>query len=384
MIDMEKVQAKTWVEVSCSNLRSNVAMFRSLLGDCQKLAAVVKSNAYGHGDLLVTETVADMIDYLAVDSLEEALRIKSVSLSKPILILGYTLKSDLALLVENSFETIVSNLETLEILGILSTEKQIPVKVHFKIETGTSRQGIDLQELNNYCVQLKKYPNLQLAGVYTHFANIEDTSDFSYAQHQLEVYYQSLAVIREHGFEGFIRHTASTAATIIYPQTHFDMVRVGIGLYGLWPAAQTLVSSQQLNVKFELKPVLTWKSLVAQVKLLTAGSSVSYGCTEKVVKNTKVAVIPVGYRDGVDRKLSSVGHVLVRGKKCKILGRICMNMMIVDVDHVADIKLEDEVVLLGQQGGERITAEEIAAKISTINYEVVTRINPLIERRLVD
>ncbi len=381
---MNDVKPKTWVEVSKSALLSNISQFRLRVGDRVNLAAVVKSNAYGHSAQLVTEQLVDKVNYFAVDSLDEALEIKPFANDKPILILGYTLKENLPVSVENNFETIVSNLETLDLLGSLSNEKNKIIKIHFKIETGTSRQGIDLKELNNYCIQLKNYPNLQLAGVYTHFANIEDTSDFTYAKYQLDQFQQALTIINSYGFSNYLRHTASSAATIIYPETHFDMVRVGIALYGLWPATQTKVSSQEKQIQFDLKPALTWKTVVAQIKTLPAGSSVSYGCTEKVVKDTKVAVIPVGYRDGFDRKLSSVGNVLIHGKRCKILGRICMNMTIIDVDHIEDLKMEDEVVLLGKQGEESISAEELAGKIGTINYEVVTRINPMTERRLVD
>ncbi|MBI4262255.1 alanine racemase, partial [Candidatus Uhrbacteria bacterium] len=156
---------------------------------------------------------------------------------------------------------------------------------------------------------------------------------------------------------------------------------VGIGMYGLWPSRETKVSLiERGQVKLRLHPVLTWKSMVAQVKDVPAGEGVGYGLTETVQRKTKIAIIPVGYWDGYDRKLSSVGNVLIRGHRCKVLGRVAMNMIIVDVSHIRNIRLEDEVVLLGKQGSEVVTAEELAQKIGTINYEIVTRINPLIPR----
>ena len=159
------------------------------------------------------------------------------------------------------------------------------------------------------------------------------------------------------------------------------MIRLGISLYGLWSSDATKVSARQIGLtNFVLKPCLTWKTRIAQIKDLPAGTNVGYGCTEKVNVSTKIAILPVGYWDGYDRGLSSVGNVLICGQRCRVLGRVCMNMTIVDVSHVEHVQLEDEVVLLGQQGREEITAEEMARKCQTINYEVVTRINPVIKR----
>jgi alanine racemase len=177
------------------------------------------------------------------------------------------------------------------------------------------------------------------------------------------------------------KHTASTAASILYSDTHFDMVRTGIGLYGLWPSEDTRRRSQH---RLTLKPVLSWKTIVAQVKDVRKGTPVSYGLTERVRRDSKVAVLPIGYADGFDRVANSKrGHVLVGGRRCKVLGRVCMNMAMVDVTDVARVRPEDEVVLIGQQGRERIAAEELAALAGTINYEIVTRINWDIPRMMI-
>jgi alanine racemase len=216
--------------------------------------------------------------------------------------------------------------------------------------------------------------------VSTHFANIEDTTDHTYAMMQLETYKQAVNLIEQAGFDNFIKHTACSAAAVLFDQTHFDMIRLGISMYGMWSSTETQVSAKQQGIKIDLKPALTWKTRVAHIKTLSAGTSISYGCTEKVEQETKVAVLPIGYWDGFDRGLSSIGEVLINGKRCRVLGRVCMNMIVVNVNHVENINLEDEVVLIGEQGDEKITASEIARKLGTINYEVTTRINPVINR----
>jgi alanine racemase len=377
---METIRPKTWVEINQDNLMFNVAQFRKRIGERVRFMAVVKSNAYGHGANEVVSLLRNEVDAFGVDSLDEALEIKDSAGERPIVILGYTLLENLASIVENGFEQVVANFETLEKLAELTKELNTPARVHLKIETGTSRQGIFLDDLNKFLALIKSNEKLVLAGVSTHYANIEDTTDSTFAEAQLKRYTEAVSLIESLGFKNFARHTASSAAAILFPDTYFDLVRVGISLYGLWPSKETIVSSKQKNIDFVLKPVLAWKTRIAQLKTLPAGSFVSYGCTEKVERETKIAVLPIGYRDGFDRGLSSIGQVLIGGKFCKILGRICMNMTIVEMSNVENAKLEDEVVLIGRQGENEITAESLAAKIGSINYEVVTRINSQIKR----
>jgi alanine racemase len=376
---MNSDDSKTWVEISQENLLHNVSQFRQRIGESVKIAGVIKSNAYGHGLVEVAEIIQEKVDWIAVDSIDEALLAKEKT-DKTVLILGYTIFERLKEVVENGFHQIVANAETLEKLARISRKVGKDVYVHLKIETGTSRQGIWYADLDKFLELIEKNSFLKLAGVSTHFANIEDTTDHSYAERQLENYKQAVKHIEDKGFCSFIKHTACSAAAVLFEETHFDMIRLGISLYGMWSSTETQVSASQKSVDITLKPVITWKTRVAHLKELPAGTSVSYGCTEKVAINTNVAVLPIGYWDGFDRGLSSVGSVLIRGQKCRVIGRVCMNMVVVDVHHVKDIQLEDEVVLLGRQGSEVITAEEIAGKIGTINYEVTTRINPTTKR----
>lgn len=373
---------KTWVEIDKNSLIHNLKTFRSMIGSKVILMSVVKSNAYGHGMVEVAKIVQDEADWLGVDSIDEALELRAQGIAKPILILGYTLNERLSEVIENEFSQTVYNEDTIKKLGELSKEKNKKVNLHFKVETGTSRQGIGEEELMKRIELVKEYPNLVVQGLSTHYANIEDTTDHGFAKSQLEKFNQVISKLAEQGIDVPFKHTACSAATILFPETHFDLVRVGISGYGLWSSKETFVSANGEANKIELKPVLTWKTKIAQIKEIASGTAVSYGLTEKVSRDSRIAILPIGYWDGYDRGLSSIGNVLISGKRCKVLGRVCMNMIIVDVTD-ADAKTEDEVVLLGKQGDEQITAEEIAEKLGSINYEVVTRINPLIKRIVV-
>jgi alanine racemase len=221
-----------------------------------------------------------------------------------------------------------------------------------------------------------------LEGYSTHFANIEDTTDPTYPTAQIRRYESMIKALDKAGYAAPVTHAACTAAAMIFPQTHRQLVRLGIGLYGLWPSREAMVSSRERGVGLELRPVLSWKTRVAQVKWLPAGAYIGYGCTFRTTRKTRLAILPVGYYDGYDRKLSNTAHVLIRGRRAPIRGRICMNLCMADVTDIPAVKVEDEAVLVGAQKKERITAEQLAGWVGTINYEVVSRINPLHPRVL--
>ena len=378
-----------WVEINQTALTHNIKQFQNLIKQSAKsgfasaenekrLCLVIKANAYGHGLTGVGKIIGkiDQKIWLGVNSVNEAEILRENGIKNPILILGYVLLDSLKKAIDLNVCLTVYNLETIRALGKLKKDSI----VHLKIETGTGRQGVLLSEMAKFIEEVRKYPQIKLDGLSTHFANIEDTTNHDYAQKQLENFKKAVLLLEVAGFKNLIKHTACTAAAILFPETHFDMLRVGIGLYGLWPSKETFISAGQKDKKFILKPVLSWKTKVAQLKKLSKGSYISYGCTERLIKNSTVAILPVGYSDGYDRKLSSVGNVLIHGQRAKVLGRVCMNIIVVDVSHIKNIKIEDEAVLLGKQGKEEITAEEMAGEIRTINYEVVSRINPLLPR----
>jgi alanine racemase len=240
------------------------------------------------------------------------------------------------------------------------------------------------EEIEDFVRDIRKSDRLIFEGVSTHFANIEDTLKHEYAESQLARFHKALGVLKKLGKTPPIIHTACTAASILFPETHFSMLRAGIGLYGLWPSRETYLSAVTGSRRIpDLKPVLTWKAKIAQIKTLPEGSFVGYGCTYKTMRRTKLAVLPLGYADGYDRSFGNRAYVLINGRRAPVIGRVCMNHCMIDVTDARGSGLEDEVVLLGKSGAEEIKAEDLAGWAGTINYEIVTRISPLLERRVV-
>jgi alanine racemase len=367
----------TWVEISKEALSENISTFRRLVGNDVKLAPAVKSNAYGHGLVGTSKVLLEAgADYLCVNALYEAEALRKAGIKAPILIIGYTALSDLDRAVELKCDLTVYNIETIQALGKLRQ----PANVHLKIETGNHRQGVKPEDLPGVLNEFKKHSNLRMAGLSTHFANLEDRINHNYALYQLKEFKKAYRYLEEHGHAPHFRHTANTAAAILMPEAHFNFVRVGIGAYGLWPSDKTLKAAAHAGINVPLTPALTWKTVVVQVKEVEKGALVGYGCTYSMPKKGRIAVLPVGYYDGYVRLLSNKGFVLIRGHRAPVIGRICMNMFMVNVSHIPDVKLEDEVVLLGKQGKEEITAEEMGELSQTINYEVTTRINERIPR----
>jgi len=375
---------KTWIEIDRRALCSNISEIRSLLDKEVEFCAVVKSNAYGHGLIEVAKIAADEgVKSFAVDNIDEALKLRKALPSVHILILGYTLYSRLTEAVENNIELTIYNTESLGRLDKEAEKLKTKVKIHIKIETGTNRQGILLDDLEDFIKKIKQHSNIEVVGISTHFANIEDTSDHGYAMGQLEVFNKALQTALQHKLQPKYIHTACSAAAILFPETHGNMVRVGISTYGFWPSPQVEAAARRTNRRIELKPVLTWKTRIAQIKDMPKGVPIGYGLTETLKRDGRIAILPVGYWDGYDRRLSSVGEVLIHGQRCKVLGRICMNMMMVDISHLPQIQPEEEVILLGRQSNNTVSAIDIAEKIGTIHYEVVTKMNPDLPRIVV-
>ncbi len=372
---------KSWIELSQSALRHNARAFLDLAGQADVMA-VVKANGYGHGAIECARIFsAAGIKLFGVDALHEALTLQAGGIKKPITILGYIPLSSLAETVERGLSFVAYNPETFRALSRLKTKKKF--YIHLPIETGLHRQGIRLEDLPGIIKLIKKDSRFVVQGMHTHFANIEDTKSRAYADKQIGEYKKAIRILKEHKIDPKYLHTAATAASILYSDTHFNLLRVGIGLYGLWPSDETR-KSQKAKRKIKLEPVLTWKTMIAQVKQVKKGSTVSYGLTERVKRNSKIAVLPIGYYDGFDRTgMSKRAHVLIRGKRCKVIGRVCMNMCMVDVTDVPGVRVEDEVVLIGRSGSQQITAEDMGKLAGTINYEVVARLNPQIPKILV-
>lgn len=375
-------KATSWLEISRSAFKHNIELFKQIIGPKVSLLLPVKANAYGHGLLEISKlAVKSGVNWLGVNSLTEAEELAKLRLKTPVLILGYVPIEQLKRLKKFvNVRLCAYNLETIKKLGQLN----FPVKIHVKLETGTYRQGVEPNRLISFIKQINQFKNIQIEGLYTHFANIEDTLDHSYAFGQLKIFNRAVKFLSQRWMMvPPILHVACSAAAILHPATHLNLVRAGISLYGLWSSRETRLIVQKQHQNLSLRPVLSWKTIIAQIKKVKKGESIGYGRAEFVSRNTKIAIIPAGYFEGLDRRLSTIGHCLVKGKRAKILGRICMNMSIIDITDISGVKLEDEVVIIGRQGQEEITADEIAQKIGTINYEVVSRINPNLKRIIV-
>lgn len=374
---------KTHIEINSQNLIHNLTQFHKLTN--KPLMFVVKANAYGHGIEEVIDITRDLpfIGCYAVDAVEEALIIHRKAPGKKILVIGWADSDQLEKIILNDFEMVAPSLGYLEEVETVASRLNRTARVHLKIETGTMRMGMNPEDVlqMNQTSGWNPSPHVRVTGLYSHFANIEDTTDHSYAEKQLEIFHQLLNRV-DH--QGLVKHFSCSAATLLFPKTYFDIVRIGISAYGFWPSKPTYVSYiEQGKPRLELKPVLSWYSRVAQVKELTQGDSVGYGLTYRAFSDSRMIVVPVGYYDGYDRKLSNVSTILVNGIKAPVRGRICMNMFMAEVTHIPNVKPGDRVTLVGVEGNEKITVDHLADLAGTINYEMVARVNPLIPRFVV-
>jgi len=372
----------TYVSIAKQNLIDNIQSFRSFINGNQKIMAVIKANAYGHDAKLIVPIVSDYVDYFQVDDIEECIEIKDVA-NRPIMILGYVQKSDIEKAIQGGAILTVYDVDRLQYIDEIAGVNGKKAIIHIKVDALLGRQGILIDDVDDFIGELKKCSKVIVDAVYSHFANIEDTNDFSYAEQQIQVFDRAVEKFKNAGFADIKTHISATSGIMAYEKNlgQNNIVRLGMGMYGLWP-------SESLKEKYSgvinLKPALGWVSKIAQVKMMPAGSSIGYGLTCVISKPTKIAVVPVGYSDGFDRRFSNNGEVLINGTRCPVLGRIAMNMFVVDVSLSDNAKAEDEVVIIGIQGSNVVTVEEIANRIDTINYEIISRINPKIKRILVD
>lgn len=366
----------TWIDISKESLKQNVNAFKHLLPKETVLAVAVKGNAYGHGIIECSKVFVESgVDYLCVNSLWEAEKLRKANIKGPIMVIGYIPLNKIEKAIELNCEFVLYNEETLA--ALIKLKKQ--VVVHLKIETGNHRQGIYPEDLKNFIPKLKKNKFIEVKGVSTHFANIEDRINHAYALEQVETFKRAIKILEENGIQPKYKHCANTAASLLLPEAYFNFVRVGIGAYGMWPSDKTKRAAQKNEIKIELKPALSWKTKVAHLKKVKKGALIGYGCTYKMPYEGSIAVLPIGYYEGYSRALSNKGYVMIKNEKAPVIGRVCMNMLMIDVSHIRDIKLEDEVTLIGPG----VRAEDLAKVSGTINYEVTTRIHEEITRRLV-
>jgi alanine racemase len=372
---------KTWINVSRRALRSNYQVLKTAVAPAQ-VFAVVKSDAYGHGLKLVAEALKDLADGFAVDRVEEGILLRECGVEAPILVLGYTEPARLEYAIERGLELTIASFEQLQQLRFTTQEKKSPVTLHLEAETGLYRQGIPEEELRLVAECLQEMPWVTVKGLYTHFANVEEDETGAYPREQLARFDQVQSTLRSLGIVPPLRHTACSAAALGLPSSRFEAVRAGIALYGVWSSELTKRQAQGLGLPADaLQPVLIWKTIVAQVKLVRKGETIGYARGALVEQDTRIAILPIGYYDGYTRLLSSKGVVLVNGVRCPVIGRICMNMCMVDVSAVATpIPLGTEVTLIGPG----MEVEEVYTQAGTIHHDILARLSSSIPRQLVD
>lgn len=370
---------RTWIELDRGALIANSRELRKLLGPQVLMLAVVKANAYGHGLVPVGRALETEVDWFGVDSVDEGIALRDANVRKPVLVLGFTPYERSAEVIRYDLRQVVYDLEAIGALDDASHRLGMRALVHMKIETGMARQGIPAEELARFLSVLPRFSGVSVEGATTHLANVDD-EDPTFTELQLTRFHTALEVFRKFEMPPKIRHASSSAAAMIAPDAHFDLVRFGIALYGLWPAAHIPGILALSGKVLELTPVLAWRTRIAQVKEIPQGSPVGYGLTERVNRDARIAVLPVGYADGYDRRLSSRGQVIIAGKRAKVLGVVMMNIIVVDVTDIPGAKPGVVATLIGRDGKDEISAFDIAEQIGTIHYEVLARLNPLLPR----
>ena len=367
--------------IDTASLSHNISVLKKGLAPGAEIAAVVKSNAYGHGVRIAWRAfVEGGATWLCVDSLHEAQELRDDGYTGNLFVMGHIPPAHAKTAVSLDVRCMVYDRRQIDALGEAANAASRPLRLVMKLETGTQRQGLTIEAALNLAHYIARFPYLVLEGTATHFANIEDTTDHSFAYEQLRIFNEYNDILTANGFRPTLRTIANSAAGILWPHTHCELVRAGITCYGMWPSTECYVSARLLGKDVDLRPALTWKTLIAQIKTVPAGSLIGYGCTYETTHESRIAVLPVGYYDGYDRAMSNLAYVLIRGKRAPIRGRICMNMCMVDVTDIPDAEPGDDVVLLGRQGGESLSAEQLATWAGTINYELTTQIQTNIPR----
>lgn len=365
---------RVYAEINLDAIVKNVDNLMALTKENTGALAVVKADGYGHGDVAVAKAVAQKVTGYAVATLDEAVNLRENGVKKPILVLGYVDPYEFDILVSYEITATVFDVETAQLLADAARVQKKQAHCHIKVDTGMRRIGLEPDENGIAIVkQITALKELSADGIFTHFAASDETDKTS-AEHQFKLFTDFTGRLEKEGIHFTYRHCANSAAVIDMPQVDLDMVRLGIAMYGMYP------SDEVKKEKVELFPALDLKSHITMVKEIPAGEKVSYGGTFTTTRTTKLATVSVGYGDGYPRALSSKGYVLVRGQKAPIVGRVCMDQMMVDVTDIENVIRADIVTLIGKDGDAEITVEEIAALAGTFNYEFVCDLGKRIPR----
>ena len=368
--------SRVYAGINLSAVLHNLEEMHKNIDKNTKIVAVIKTDGYGHGALPIAKAIED-VPYLwgyAVATADEAMALIDDGRKKPILILGISFAEQFDAIIRNDIRPCVCDFDTAKKLSEIAVAKNKICHIHIKIDTGMSRIGFQVnQETANIIFEISKLPNVEIEGIFTHFANA-DEADKEPTFAQMDLFQQMCQMLAEKGVKIPIKHCSNSAGIVDIPEANMNMVRAGIILYGLWP-------SDEVNKRnMDLQPVMSLKSHISYIKDLEAGRKVSYGGTYITPETQRIATVPVGYGDGYARSLSDNGYVLVRGQKAPICGRICMDQFMIDVSNIEGVRVGDPVTLLGQDGTEQITMEELGNLSERFNYEFACLITPRVPR----
>lgn len=357
-----------WLEINLDAIAHNVRTIKGIVGRNTQIIAVVKANAYGHGAVEVSQTALENgVAILAVGVVEEGIILRKAGIKAPILICGLTLEDQLEPLLSYNLTPTICDLQILEALSEVAGENGKTIGIHIKIDTGMGRLGVSPPKTLNFVKKISKMRNIKIEGIFTHLAATNE-KDGIYTKIQFDEYKKALLELEKEGINIPLKHIANSAAILNSSSMYLDAVRPGIILYGLFPSPKS-------ERTVELKPAAEFKTRIIFLKKVSPGKSIGYGRTYITTKPTKVATLPVGYADGYSRLLSNKAEVLVREQRAPIIGRICMDLCMIDVTHIPEVQIGDEVILWGRQGSQTIWAEEIAEKIGSIVYEVICMVD---------
>jgi alanine racemase len=367
------INAGAWIEVDLDAISYNYDTVRSIIGDETRICSVIKADAYGHGVYEVARLLERKgVDCFAVAVLDEGIELRRSGITKPILVLGPLMPEQTAYILRyNLTQTIVS----LDMAKELSREALLQnrtVKVHIKIDTGMGRIGVFYEDAAEFVKEVRNLPNIEIEGIFTHYAT-SDSEDKSYVMEQWENFNQVLNDLKAEGIRIPISHVATSATVIDQPFMKLDMVRTGLMLYGIYPRAN-------MREKVELKPALTLKAKVSYIKEMKKRQSISYSRRYFAEVGEKIATLPLGYNDGFRRLFTNNGEVLIQGKRCPMIGTVCMDHIMINVSQLDEVNEFEEAILIGKQGDEEISVDELANRISTINYEVISGLGKRLPR----
>ena len=362
----------TWAEIDLDAMRHNLGVIKNFLGENVKMMAVVKANAYGHGISAVSQALVEGgIDYLGVATADEAMKLRDKGMSVNVLVLGAVLAEEAEACVKNNITLTLSDKELLESLKAIAVKTSLRPKVHVKIDTGMGRIGVWHENALDLIREVTAAKSIEIEGVYTHFSSA--ARDKMFTKMQLTYFEKVISDMKAEKINAKYFHASNSIAILDWDEAHFNLARPGILLYGVSP-------KRNMSEKIGLKPVMSLKTKIVHLKEVPPGRSISYGRTYITQKDTKIATIPIGYADGYSRILSNKAEALVRGKYVRVVGMVTMDQTLLDVGDVQDVKVGDEVVLIGEQMGEDIHIEKIAKLSGTIPYEILSQITDRVPR----